>query len=88
MGGMGACMVGACMAGDMHGRGMHGRGGMCGRRGCVWQEGGVHGRYYETRSMSGWYTSYWNTFLFYVFSPLKYHNAINHVHNIEEHKKS
>ena len=54
--------------GDMHGRVMHG-GGMHGR-GCAWQRG-VHGqvgdmrgRYYEIRSMSGRYASYWNAFLF------------------------
>ena len=32
---------------------MHGRGGMC-------------GRYYEIRSMSGRYTSYWNAFLYLI----------------------
>ena len=57
----GACMTGGhvwwdvCMAGEgvMHGRG----------RGHAWQ-GGVHGRYYKIRSMSGRYASYWNAFLF------------------------
>ena len=65
--GRGACVVGghvwqggvhggACVAWGMCGgvacmaRGMHGRGGM-------------HGRYYEIRSMSGRYASYWNAFL-------------------------
>ena len=53
-------------------------GGVCGRGACMagghaWQEGhawqgGVHGggvcgRYYEIRSMSGRYSSYWNAFL-------------------------
>ena len=28
--------------------------------------GGVHGRYYEIRSMSGRYASYWNAFLFSI----------------------
>ena len=43
---------GACIAGGACvAGGMHGRG------------GGVHGRYYEIRSMSGRYASYWNAFL-------------------------
>ena len=37
--------------GGMHGRGVHARLGM-------------HRRYYEIRSMSGRYASYWNAFLF------------------------
>ena len=58
--------------------GMHGREGMCGR-GCAWQGGhawqgaciaggglGVRGRYYEIRSMSGRYASYWNAYLFHI----------------------
>ena len=53
----GACMVGACMAGGV----VHDRDGMHGGGGCV------HGRYYEIRSMSGWYPSYWNAFLFSFF---------------------
>ena len=60
---LGACMEGVCMAGEhaWHG-GMHGRGhawhfGVHGR-GHAWQ-----GRYFEIRSMSGWYASYWNAFL-------------------------
>ena len=48
---------GACMAG-----GVCGRGGMCSRGVCM--AGGVRGRYYEIRSMSGRYASYWNAFLF------------------------
>ena len=58
----GTCVAGACMAGG----GMHGRGA------CV--TGGVHGthapsrRYYEIRSMSGRYASYWNAFLFSFIS--------------------
>ena len=59
--------------------GVHGRGGMHGKGGHVWQGacmvgdgacmvggmcgGGVHGRYYEIRSMSERYASYWNAFL-------------------------
>ena len=47
---------GACMEGGMH------------DRGDAWQ-GGVRGKYYEIRSMSGWYASYWNAFLLnYQFS--------------------
>ena len=34
--------------------------------GCAWQ-GGMRGRYYEIRSMSGRYASYWNAFLFYFW---------------------
>ena len=76
----GVCMAGGCVhgrgmcgredvcggGGGMHGRGacvaggMHGRGGMAG--GHVWHA--PPNRYYEIRSMSGWYASYWNTFLF------------------------
>ena len=45
---------GACVAGDVHGTGA-----------CM--AGGMHGtppdRYYEIRSMSGRYASYWNAFL-------------------------
>ena len=58
--GRGACMVGACMAGE------HAwQGGMCGRR-HVWH---AHNcppptRSYEIRSMSGWYASFWNAYLF------------------------
>ena len=67
MHGRGACMVGgACMAGQhaWQGRACIGgpawQGGMCGGR-------GMHGRYYKIRSMSGWYASYWNAFLFLLF---------------------
>ena len=68
----GACVVGlgSCVAGGyMHagGRvwqgGMRGLEGVCGG-GHAWQ-GGVRARYYEIRSMSGRYASYWNAFLFY-----------------------
>ena len=57
-GGQGACVagVGACMAG-----GCVWQGGMHGRGACV--AGGMHCRYYEIRSMSGRYVSYWNAFL-------------------------
>ena len=38
--------------------------------GHAWQgackEGGVRGRYYEMRSMSGRYASYWNAFLLVI----------------------
>ena len=43
-------------------------GGVCmiaqgGMHGCFWR-GGVHGFSDEIRSMSGWYASYWNAFLY------------------------
>ena len=64
-----ACMVGghvwqgACMAGEHAWKGcVCGRGSMCGRGACV--AGGVLGRYYEIRSMSGRYAFYWNACLF------------------------
>ena len=50
---------GVCMAG-----GIHGSGGMLG-------SGGPPSRYYEIRSMSGRYSSYWNAFLFCSFSSSK-----------------
>ena len=60
----GVCMVGkgACMTGGMNGRGACMAGGHVWWG--VWQEGGVCGRYYEIRSMSGRYASYWNAHLF------------------------
>ena len=54
MHGRGACVVGACMAGGVHGRGH------------AWHACPLD-RYYETRSMSGRYASYWNAFLFLLF---------------------
>ena len=54
---------GACMAG-----GVCGRGGMCSRGVCM--VGGMRGRYYEIRSMSGRYASYWNAFLFDNFCDM------------------
>ena len=74
---------GGCMAGGGI-RGMHGGGGVCMAgggirgRGCVHGRegasvvGGVRGRYYEIRSMSGRYASYWNAFLLsqvFAFEP-------------------
>ena len=69
----GACMAGGCMAGGHVAGGMHGRG-ACMVGGHVWQGvcmagrhawwGGMRGRYYEIRSMSGRYASYWDAFLF------------------------
>ena len=71
----GACMVagGVCgcrghawLLGGMHGCGGHAW--LLG--GHVWLLGGMHGcrggciGYDEIRSMSGWYASYWNAFLF------------------------
>ena len=84
--GVGGCMAGcvhgghawgAFMAGghawwgSMHGRGhaWWGQGACMAGGGCV-AEGGMRGRYYEIRSMSGRYASYWNAFLFSgVFRP-------------------
>ena len=67
----GMCGKGACVAGGVHGRGACVAGGMCAwqGRGHAWWvacvvEGGMCGRYYEIRSMSGRYASYWNAFLF------------------------
>ena len=53
-------------------------GGMCGCRGHVWLQLGVHCvaaggacvGYNEIRSMSEWYTSYWNAFLFSIIGSL------------------
>ena len=61
-----ACV--ACMTGGIHGgghawRGHVWQGGVHSRGACV-AGGGVHGRYYKIRSMSGQYASYWNAFLF------------------------
>ena len=50
------------------GEGRAWRGGMHGR-------GRVRGRYYEIRSMSGRYASYWNAFLFWIMSPHKQLNV-------------
>ena len=66
---------GMCGGRGMHGKGgMHAREGVCGRGVC--KAGGGHGRYYEIRSMSGWYTSYWNTFLFSFYFPVRASNLI------------
>ena len=63
--GRGHAWQGACMAGGMCGRGsVHGRGAD------MHDGGGVHGRYYEIRSMSGWSASYWNAFSFLLFRHL------------------
>ena len=64
----GACMAGGMCGGShvwqggIHGRGHTWQGGIHGR-GYAWQ-GGMHGRHHEIRSMSGWYVSSWNAFLF------------------------
>ena len=74
-GGRGVCGGGACMVvggcvvvvgcawwqRGMHGGGMHGGGGH------AWWQRGCMG-YDEIRSMSGWYASYWNAFLYYLVS--------------------
>ena len=72
-GGRGACMV----AGGIHGGGgMHGGRGACVVAGGAYMVvGGMHGGgggacmvYDEIWSMSGWYASYWNAFLYYIYS--------------------
>ena len=88
-GSRGACMAGGMHGregghawqgkGGMHGRegGCTWQGGMHGR-GHAWQGacmagGGMCGRYYEIRSMSGQYASYWNAYLLCdVFSVFLY----------------
>ena len=58
----------------MHGRGHAWQGGICGRE-VVHGKGAsmafmlpsIPGRYYEIRSMSGRYASYWNAFLLLLF---------------------
>ena len=60
--GGGACVAGGYLwQGDVHG------GGMCMAGGHVWHTCPPPGRYYEIRSMSGRYASYWNAFLFNYF---------------------
>ena len=69
-----------CGKGGMHGRGTS--------LGCVHGIGAVHGcacpppttaaRYYEIRSMSGRYASYWNVFLFYFNFCLYCRGAHDH----------
>ena len=85
---------GACVApGGMHG--CRGAcvvvGGMAGCRGCAWLQGvyvvaggGCIG-YDEIRSMSGWYASYWNAFLFLtikfreIFNSLHYRHCLSNI---------
>ena len=60
---------GACEAGGMHGRGCAWQGACVSGGawwGCACMVGGMRGRYYEIRSMSGWYASYWNAFLLFT----------------------
>ena len=54
---------GACMAESVRGRGCAWWGEVCMARGGVHGRGGMRGRYYEIRSMSGRYASYLNAFL-------------------------
>ena len=68
-GGGGRVCQGTCMAeGGVHGRRACMVGGHAWQWACVAGEACMAcmppGRYYEIRSMSGWYTSYWNAFLF------------------------
>ena len=73
----------------MHGRGtwqggVHG-GGACVAGGVWWGHvwwGGMHSKYYEIRSMSGWYTSYWNAFLFCKY----FQNVRAYLHQAKEKK--
>ena len=79
--GSGVCMAGeackageACMAGGMHGSGACVAGDTCYMNG----GGSMHGRYYEIRSMSGRYASYWNAFLIdNIFAKKLHENAKN-----------
>ena len=88
----GMCMAGVCMAeGGMHGRGGHVWQGACmAGGGHSWQEmcmAGGHAwhicpppRYYEIRSMSGRYASYWNAYLFYIVSFVSFsHRCIVYI---------
>ena len=59
--GWGHVWQGVCMAGGMHGRGVCMMGEHAWWGACV--AGGVCARYYEIRSMSGRYASYWSAFL-------------------------
>ena len=70
----GACVGGACMVGGNHDQDACMAGGACVAGGHAWcgacMAGGMCGthaappsRYYEIRSMSGRYASYWNAFL-------------------------
>ena len=75
---VGVCVGGVCMAGGMHTWQGVSMAGACMAGGCVvggcvvggcvvrgptWHAGPT-GRYFEIRSMSGRYASYWNAFLF------------------------
>ena len=64
------CGRGACMAGGVHSRGSCLAGGMCDRGHACHTH--LPGRYFEIWSMSGWYASYWNAFLF-IFTA---HNEV------------
>ena len=65
----GMCGMGACVTGGMHGVAV------CMAGGHAWQ-GGVHGRYYEIRSMSGRYASRLNAFLYLKYKQQKYYEAL------------
>ena len=75
-GGMCGCSGGGMwwlLLGGVHGCSQGGMLGCSGGGGHVWFSGGVcvifwgavHGFFDEIRSMSGWYASYWNAFLFF-----------------------
>ena len=64
MHGGGACMAGDECDGGHVWQGGHAWQGTCMARG-VCEVGDMRGRYYELRSMSGQYASYWNAFLFF-----------------------
>ena len=61
--GGGACMAGGFVARGCVVGGMHDRGCITGGQACMAHMSPL-GRYYEIRSMSGRYASYWNAFLF------------------------
>ena len=70
---------GACVSEGMHGRGCAWQGacmagGMLGR-GAIMACTPPFGRYYEIRSMTGQYASYWNAFLFYKGCPWEFFYA-------------
>ena len=80
MHGRGACVAGGCVAGGGH---------MCGR-GCMhdmghaWgcmAQGVVHGRYYEIRSMSWRYASYWTCIRMYTIIYMKIHLVSQYIKN-------
>ena len=58
-----ACMAGGCMARGHAWQGHAWQGACMAGGGCVWQGACMVGGMHDIRSMSGWFTSYWNAFL-------------------------